>query len=134
MSPHRPVPVVLLLEDDPALSRMLEVLLRRVGGWIVFRVESLSEALITAKRETPDFYLVDLYVSDGFGTGVLDAMEAGGLETKPVILLSAATDDPALLASQRAHRAQGVLSKPFDPETLVSQLLGILNECGNGAL
>ena len=117
---------LLLVEDDPAISRSLAEFLRGEG----FGVETVSgqreaEALLTPGRF--DLLLVDLSLSDGSGFGVCAAAKALGL---PVIFVTASGDEGSVVAGLDMG-ADDYVAKPFRPRELVSRIRSVLRRCGS---
>lgn len=120
---------LVLIEDDPALRRIIEISLERFADWVVYSAGTLAEGIVLGRRETPDFFLVDLMLPDGDGVQILDAMSAGVLCKKPVIVLSALVQSASKREELLLKGAHGVLQKPFDPKSLANVIDGML--CAN---
>jgi len=110
---------VLLVEDDPALRRYLEVVLHRAG----YGVLSASDGLQAMKVLLS--VVVDVIVTDALMPN-LDGYElcrfvrnSEGLSHLPVILLSAL--DPRN-STDESEQVDAFLSKPVSPEVLLSHI------------
>lgn len=117
---------ILLVEDDPAISRSLAEFLRGEG----FGVETVSgqrEAEARLARGCLDLLLVDLSLSDGSGFGVCAAAKALGL---PVIFVTASGDEGSVVAGLDMG-ADDYIAKPFRPRELVSRIRSVLRRCGS---
>ena len=117
---------LLLVEDDPAISRSLAEFLRGEG----FGVETVSgqreaEALLAPGRF--DLLLVDLSLREGSGFGVCAAAKALGL---PVIFVTASGDEGSVVAGLDMG-ADDYVAKPFRPRELVSRIRSVLRRCGS---
>ena len=117
---------LLLVEDDPAISRSLAEFLRGEG----FGVETVSgqreaEALLRPGRF--DLLLVDLSLSDGSGFGVCAAAKSLDL---PVIFVTASGDEGSVVAGLDMG-ADDYIAKPFRPRELVSRVKSVLRRCGS---
>lgn len=135
LTPAPPVPAmraraanVLLAEDDRALRRYLEVVLRRAGYEVVSAPDGL-EAMKAALSSTFDAVVTDA-VMPHFGGHELCRFlrrhpKLAGL---PVVLLSGAEQPSAL--PDVADRADVYLSKPVRPEELAACLAGLLDPAG----
>jgi CheY-like chemotaxis protein len=111
-------PVVLLVDDEPILVRMLEVNLR-VAGFEVRTATSGTGALESARAVTPDVVVLDLGLPDLSGWEVLSGLRAlDDLRSTPVVVLSGsdrdAAGDPGYAADVHAF-----LTKPVEPADLV---------------
>jgi CheY-like chemotaxis protein len=109
------MPRVLVVDDDPATGHMLCRLLRSRGVPHVTHVTTVAEAL-GRLAPPPDWLILDLDLPDGLGLEVLDALRVGGLPTRVVV--SSATEDPALLAAVAVRRPDVIIPKPLDPALL----------------
>lgn len=102
---------VLILEDDPALRRILWKTF--VGwDWYAFAAATVQEAeLLAAEQGTSDLVLSDYHLPDGTGLDFLQWLAKRGTSIPPFILMSA---DPTGPFNSRATRLQ----KPFSVEEL----------------
>ena len=108
-------PKVLLVEDDPTLSRLYVAYLERAG------VEPLHAATIAAAKAAlaeihPSVVLLDLLLPDGHGYEVLKALHDGHIDA-PVIVVTSGGSIASAVESMRAG-AYDFLVKPFSPERL----------------
>jgi len=109
---------VLLVDDDPAMLRLLEVNFRLEG----FAVESATrgdEALAIAAASPPAAVLLDMMMPGMDGAEVCRRLRAlPGLAQVPVVFLSARVRDD----DEPEDAALGPVThvaKPFDPQELV---------------
>jgi CheY-like chemotaxis protein len=110
---------VLLVEDDPALRRYLEIVLQRAG----YEVLSASDGLEAMKFLLSD--RVDVVVTDALMPN-LDGYElcrfvrsSDHLSHLPIILLSAL--DPKN-STDEAEQVDAFLAKPVSPDDLLNQI------------
>ena len=114
---------VLIVEDDPAVARILRVCLRRAGFKTV-AVETGREAL-TKMDEGVDAVLLDLGLPDGLGGAVLSRLQAS-LDGYPAWLIISALDEDE--AIRRHGPLKGTfIPKPFDPWDLVKTIEDLLS-------
>jgi DNA-binding response OmpR family regulator len=111
-------PVVLLVDDEPVLLRLLEVNLT-MAGFDVRTAATGAAALASAGAEAPDAVVLDLGLPDLQGWEVLSRLRAiEGLARTPVVVLSGsdrdAAGDPGYAADVHAF-----LTKPVEPADLV---------------
>lgn len=110
---HRPT--LLVVEDDPAIRRLLEALLGSAG----YEVQAVSDgpsALAAIGDAPPAAVFLDVTLPGMSGWDVLAALRARG-GAPPVVLL---TGDSAALRRGRAAGASAVLLKPFDIDELLA--------------
>lgn len=116
---------LLVVDDEPALRRLLEFLLGRYG----YQVTSVSDgkmALDYLATETPDLIILDVMMPVFDGFDVLSIIR--GSETMssiPVVLLTARAQ---LADIQKGLNmgADAYLAKPFDPEDLLSVVQSLI--------
>ncbi len=103
---------ILVVEDDPASRRLLEIMLRR--QYRVMTAASGDEALSIAAAQNPDMVLLDIEMPgmDGFQT--LEQLRAGIIDhAVPVIFLTARADTESRDKGLEAG-AVDYLIKPYD--------------------
>lgn len=109
---------LLVVEDDEALRARLAVAMTR-RGFEVRAVGTVEEALVAARRDTPELALVDLRLPDGDGLQVVRALHELDPRTNIVVLTAYGSIPTALDAVKRG--ATWFLTKPADAaEVLVA--------------
>ncbi|MEP6669213.1 MAG: response regulator [Chthoniobacter sp.] len=108
---------ILVVDDDPKLSRLVATILDRVGGYDVYEENRSFAAVATAQQFRPDIILLDVDMPGKDGGTV--ARELAGIATLakvPVIFVT------SLISKSEAGLRNGVryLSKPVDPHLLLS--------------
>jgi DNA-binding response OmpR family regulator len=115
---------VLIVEDDPAVARILRVCLRR-AGFETIEVETGGEALKKMDEGPPDAVLLDLGLPDGLGGAMLHRLHEARDGYPAWLIVSALDEDEAV---RRYGPLKGVfVPKPFDPWELVKKLEELLN-------
>jgi two-component system KDP operon response regulator KdpE len=111
-------PLVLVIDDEPVLLRLLEVNLR-VAGFDVRTAASGGAALGSAAAEPPDAIVLDLGLPDLDGWEVLAGLRRlEGVSDVPVIVMSG-LDRDAAATPDYASDVHAFLTKPVDPADLV---------------
>jgi len=108
------MPRVLLVDDDSALLKLLEVNFR-LEGFEALTAASGREALAIAAEQHPDAIVLDLMLPGMDGYEVCDRLRADpATASVPIVFLSGRTkpDDHRLDAGP-------FLRKPFDPAELI---------------
>jgi two-component system KDP operon response regulator KdpE len=113
---------VLVVDDDPQLSRALRITLRAAGYEVVNAADGRT-ALHEAAAEHPDLAILDLGLPDLDGTEVLAGLRPWF--TGPVLVLSARVDSHDKIAALDAG-ADDYVSKPFDMGELLARLRALL--------
>ncbi len=110
---------ILIVEDDLAIRRLLEVCLRSLPAAQIAVGEGQA-ALDLLRREKVDLVVTDLMMAGTGGFDIVRAMRAdSALHEIPVVLLSC-LGRPSLPTEAKEAGVQEFFMKPFSP----SQLLG----------
>ncbi|KHG66225.1 histidine kinase [Thermus sp. 2.9] len=110
---------VLVVEDDPAVAKVLELALKR-EGFLPHLVRDYASAL-AALGEDWDAILLDLNLPGGFGLDLLRHLRQTLGKATPVLVLSGLKQEHHVLEALRAG-AQDYLTKPFSPKELILRL------------
>jgi two-component system, response regulator RegA len=121
---------ILLVDDDEAFRERLGQALR-LRGFVVVTAGDLPTAVASAKRDPPDFAVVDMRMPDASGLDVVDAIVPLGPDTKIVILTGYGSIASAVEALHRG--AHHYLSKPIDADELTATLLRLESD-GEGEI
>lgn len=118
---------VLVVEDEPAVCEVVAQVLED-EGYHVAAAHSVSATLRLLPRVRPACLTLDLFLPDGHGQQVLDALASDpALASTPVVVVSAA---PQTLRPTPQVRA--IVPKPFDLELLVQAVKRAIGEYANG--
>ena len=110
---------VLLVEDDPALRRYLEIVLQRAGYEVVSAGDGL-EAMKFLLSDTVDVVVTDALMPNLDGYELCRFVRSSEhLAHLPIILLSAL--DPKN-STDEAEQVDAFLSKPVSPEDLLNRI------------
>lgn len=123
ISPQAQVPgdgrCVLLVEDDPALRRYLEVVLQRAGYKVLSAGDGL-EAMKCLLAETVDVVVTDALMPNLDGYELCRFVRSSNhLAHLPIILLSAL--DPRNTTDE-SEQVNAFLAKPVSPEDLLASI------------
>ncbi|KAF4409266.1 MULTISPECIES: response regulator [Streptomyces] len=122
MSPRTAPIRVLVVEDDPVAADAHALYVERIPGFSVAgTVHSGAEARRRLDRDPVDLLLLDLYLPDGHGLGLLRSLRAAG-RTADVIAVTSARDLEVVREGVSLGVVQYVL-KPFAFGTLRDRLL-----------
>ena len=111
--------LVLVVDDDPDLLRLLSLRLRS-NGYRVSTVDSAEAALAHVAVERPDLVLSDVRLPGRDGLALFDELRAH-YPALPVILLTAHGTIPDAVAAT-ARGVFGYLTKPFDSQALLAKI------------
>jgi two-component system, OmpR family, KDP operon response regulator KdpE len=113
---------VLIVEDEPALLRALQINLRARGYEVVTSTAG-AQALAEAARQPPDAVLLDLGLPDLDGTDVIRQLRVW--TAVPVIVLSGRAGSGDKIGALDAG-ADDYVTKPFSMEELMARLRALL--------
>jgi len=110
---------VMIVDDEPEVVRLLEVILNR-AGYRIIKAYSGKEALDLLNRETPDLMLLDVMMPGMSGIEVMETMRSthDALNLPPVIFLTAKGGMEAMIEGLQAG-AYKYLVKPTSREKLM---------------
>ena len=121
-SPATPATLILIVDDEPNLSEVLEAYLRRDG----FRTERAADgesALRLFRAAKPDLILLDVMLPKLDGFEVLRQVRQAG--DVPVIMVTARVEDVDRLVGLRMG-ADDYVIKPFNPPEVVERVKAVL--------
>jgi len=114
---------VLLVEDDPATSRSIELMLTH-ANLNVYCTDLGEEGIDLAKLYDYDLILLDLNLPDMTGHEVLRQLRLARVET-PILILSGSDDSENKLKGF-GFGADDYMTKPFHREELVARIHAII--------
>ena len=113
---------LLIVEDDPAIRRLLRVTLERAGH-AVAEAGTAREALSLLSIEKPQVVLLDLGLPDRDGLELVQLLKRGGEATLIVVSAREATSEKVAALDLGAD---DYLVKPFDTEELLARIRAAL--------
>jgi DNA-binding response OmpR family regulator len=122
-------PVVLLADDEEAITANLAAFLER-SGFGVRVVHDGRSALDEVERDEPDLVVLDVLMPGADGREVLRSLRQRERWT-PVVLLTQ-VGEAAERAMALEEGADDYLNKPFDPAELVARLRAVLRRSQPG--
>ena len=118
---------ILIMEDDPYQSRLMQRLLERSDYRILIEADGES-GLQTAMAAMPDLILLDMGLPDLDGQTVAALLKGSEvLSTIPVVVVTAWPQDTAASIA-RAYGCEGYISKPVHAREFAAQIAGYLKE------
>ena len=113
-----PVPVAILIEDEPQIRRFVRLALE-AEGWQVHEADTARRGLLDAGTRKPDLLVVDLGLPDGDGLDLV--RDVRGWSNVPIIVLSARAAESDKIAALDAG-ADDYLTKPFGVGELLARV------------
>jgi two-component system OmpR family response regulator len=118
---------ILLVDDDPSIRRIAQITLTSVGKFEVKIAKSGAEALSMLADDRPDLVLMDVMMPEMDGPMTLAKLRImPNCGEVPVIFMTARIQKHELERLEILG-ATGVITKPFDPLLLCSQIQAILD-------
>lgn len=117
-------PLLLIIEDEPALKRFLKPTLQKQGYQVLLAATG-QEGLDLARSHNPDLVLLDLGLPDRDGLRVLQELRTWS--RKPVIILSARNQELDKVIALNLG-ADDYVTKPFGAAELLARIgVGLRN-------
>ncbi|MEM9804518.1 MAG: response regulator [Cyanobacteria bacterium P01_D01_bin.56] len=118
--------LILVIDDEEPIQKVVRLSLKLEANWEIICASSGLEGIELAKAHHPDAILLDVMMPEIDGINTFDRLSKK-LETQdiPVILLTAKTGTAEKRLFQKIG-VTGVITKPFDPLTLASQIAKLL--------
>lgn len=120
-----PAPRLLLVEDDPALSELLEFRFKG-EGYAVSATPDGDEALLVAQEEVPDLVVLDWMIEGTSGIEVCRRLRrAKETAHVPIIMLTARGAEEDKIRGLDTG-ADDFVTKPFSPRELIARVNAIM--------
>lgn len=114
--------VALIIEDDPAIRRVLRLLFEE-HGFRVLLAETGGQGQHDAKLHRPDIVIVDLGLPDRDGLSVIAALRVWS--AVPIIVLTACSEERQVVKALDVG-ADDYVMKPFSPGELAARVRALL--------
>jgi two-component system KDP operon response regulator KdpE len=112
------LPTILVVDDEPAIRRVLRSTLSR-GGYVITEAQSGEEAIESVCKEKPDLILLDVNLPGM--TGVEACREIRGFGDVPIIMLTVRGAERDKVLALDAG-ADDYVVKPFGMEELLARI------------
>ena len=118
---------ILVIDDEQDIHKIAQIGLTLTTDWTVVTASSGEEGVRLAVEAQPDAILLDAMMPMQDGAATIKQLKATVATQKiPVIFFTAKAQPASRLEFYRLG-AKGVITKPFDPTTLSSQVAGFLD-------
>lgn len=111
---------ILVIEDDPAVGKVLTVTLR-LGGHEVEVLQDLSAGRERLERGGFDMLVLDVNLPDGSGLDILRLLRHDLASDTPVLVLSALKQEESVVRALELG-ANDYVTKPFGPRELLARV------------
>ena len=116
---------ILVIDDDPGLSEVIELLLTR-EGYSVARAGTVKAGLERIRRARLDLVITDLRLPDGTGLDAIGAIRRMRPEL-PIIMITSFSSLESAIGALRAGAVDYIV-KPFDNDEFLHGVARALNE------
>lgn len=120
---------LLLVDDEPALLKMVSDILKDAGFENIIMAKTVKEAVTAAKEEKPALAILDVMLPDGDGFSLMQQLRV--FTDIPVIFLTAKDEAKDKLAGLGLG-ADDYISKPFLPQELLLRVYAVLRRSYKG--
>jgi DNA-binding response OmpR family regulator len=120
--------VLLLVEDDESIGRLVKSYLEQQDGWRVVWLRSGEEAVTELRRHPVRLVVLDIGLPGIDGFEVCRQMRAHS--KVPIVMLTARDEEPDRVAGLELG-ADDYVSKPFSPRELAARIKAILRRVEN---
>jgi DNA-binding response OmpR family regulator len=115
--------VLLLVEDDDAIGRLVKAYLEQQDGWRVVWLRSGEEAVAELRRHPVRLVVLDIGLPGIDGFEVCRQMRAHS--KVPILMLTARDEEPDRVAGLELG-ADDYVAKPFSPRELAARIKAVL--------
>ena len=121
---------VLTIDDDPAMTDLLSLLLKN-NKFSVVTANNGRDGIYLVKEAAPDIVLLDMMMPEMDGWQVCE--EIRKFSNVPIVVLSA-INDPSMIASALDAGADDYLVKPVPGSVLIAHIKNIARRSGTSSL
>jgi DNA-binding response OmpR family regulator len=128
VSPESSEGIVLTVDDEPSILRLLEIELTEQGFQVV-QAHNAEEALRMAEATPPDVAVLDIMMPGMLGTELITRLRENN--NVAVIFLTAKDKDSEIVSGLDLG-ADDYIVKPFNPEELTARIRAVLRRRATG--
>jgi CheY-like chemotaxis protein/MinD-like ATPase involved in chromosome partitioning or flagellar assembly len=118
---------ILVIEDDPIATRLMEYVFKK-RGYQVFTTSNGLEGIQIARTETPDIIILNVMLPGIDGLEVCQRLRAERQAAQPLILMLSGKAQRTDIANGMSMGADDYLTKPAAPSEIVSKVESLLSQ------
>lgn len=126
------MPRILVMDDDASVRDLCSVVLES-EGFDVLLAPDAAQGIEAARRERPDLILLDVMMPNVDGLDALQALKSSAETASIPVVMLTALDGVSDIALATMGGAEGYVTKPFEPEHLISLMRRFLDGEREGA-
>jgi two-component system, chemotaxis family, chemotaxis protein CheY len=132
MPPQAQTADVLVVDDSKLMRDMVSACLRAAPGITISHAASGLEAIETLSLRPFDLLVLDLNMPDIGGLEVIEFVRSQDrLRSIPILVLTTRGDEDSRRDTLKAG-ASSFMTKPFEPDAILSEVLGLLKSLQAG--
>ncbi len=117
---------ILIVEDEKDVVDLLALNLRKAGGFVISTASDGVAGLDTARREKPDFIILDLMLPKMPGLEVCKILKSDPASRQiPILMLTAKAEEIDRIVGLE-FGADDYVTKPFSPREVILRIRAIL--------
>ena len=117
---RRPMATILLIDDDPAIRMVFQVVLER-AGYHVLTAEHGKHGLRLLEHQAVDLIIVDIFMPELDGFELIPLLRESYPASK-IIAISGVSGEGNYLDAAKYLGAHDTLKKPFSPQALLDMV------------
>lgn len=118
---------ILVIDDEDDIRQLIQTCLEIMGGWKVLTATSGNQGLLLAQSSQPDAILLDVMMPDMDGLTTFQKLQANQVTKHIPVILLTARGRKSDQHSFTQLGVRGVITKPFNPQKLASQVVAALS-------
>ena len=118
---------ILIADDDPDFVNNLKELLED-AGFLVYKAKDGKEAVERVQKGNIDILILDIRMPILSGLETFLLLKERGIALPTIIVTAYADDERNALEKLRKYCVNGILNKPFDPESLLKILHDLVED------
>ena len=127
--PEKPLKVE-VVDDDPDICKVLRIFFWTRGLEVV-EAPNGTEGVAAAKNEKPDVVLLDIMMPDIDGFEAYRRLKLDPETAEIPVIFVSAKNDAASIEEGLSMGAEGYVTKPFDPASLLDRIIEVTGKaCG----
>lgn len=114
---------ILLVDDEPSVTRLLKLTLEQSGNYEVRELNAGAKVVETARDFKPDLVLLDVMLPDLDGGEVAAAMKNDSkLKKTPIVFLTAAVNEAEVKANKGKIGGFPFIAKPLHVKNVIEAI------------